>query len=233
MLFFCELIYKQNRTCRIIGGNICTKNYVQRQYGVLLMLSFCVRIVVNKNETAKDMSMKYCLKCKRLHNDEDTACKTCGGELKIIKDDNTPVYLLTASGFELQRVKAALEDSAVPCDATIKKCIENKYTTSVKAYTGYDDMTYDVYVPYAAYEKAFDTCVGIGAIKLEDEEIIDDGTAPEEIDGENFDEQFEKMTGRKRTTVRIVSALLLLLIVAAVVFGTDFIMKIIMGFFGQ
>ena len=162
--------------------------------------------------------MKYCSKCKRLHNDEETVCKNCKAQLKTITDENTPVYLLTASGFELQRVKAALEDSTVPCDATIKKCMENKYSKSIKAYTGYDDLTYDVYVPYSAYEKAFDTCVGIGAIKLEGEEILD--------------EQFEKMTGAKRTTVRIVSALLLLLIVAGVVFGTDAIMNFIKEFFG-
>ena len=108
--------------------------------------------------------MKYCSKCKRLHNDEETVCKNCKAQLKTITDENTPVYLLTASGFELQRVKAALEDSTVPCDATIKKCMENKYSKSIKAYTGYDDLTYDVYVPYSAYEKAFDTCVGIDAI---------------------------------------------------------------------
>ena len=162
--------------------------------------------------------MKYCSKCKRLHNDEETVCKNCKAQLKTITDENTPVYLLTASGFELQRVKAALEDSTVPCDATIKKCMENKYSKSIKAYTGYDDLTYDVYVPYSAYEKAFDTCVGIGAIKLEGEEILD--------------EDFEKMTGAKRTTVRIVSALLLLLIVAGVVFGTDAIMNFIKEFFG-
>lgn len=64
--------------------------------------------------------MKYCSKCKRLHNDEETVCKNCKAQLKTITDENTPVYLLTASGFELQRVKAALEDSTVPCDATIK-----------------------------------------------------------------------------------------------------------------
>ena len=100
------------------------------------------------------------------------SAKTARLSLKTITDENTPVYLLTASGFELQRVKAALEDSTVPCDATIKKCMENKYSKSIKAYTGYDDLTYDVYVPYSAYEKAFDTCVGIGAIKLEGEEIL-------------------------------------------------------------
>ena len=165
--------------------------------------------------------MKYCSKCKRLHNDEETVCKNCKAQLKTITDENTPVYLLTASGFELQRVKAALEDSTVPCDAT-----------SIKAYTGYDDLTYDVYVPYSAYEKAFDTCVGIGAIKLEGEEILDEDVEYTENDGETLDEQFEKMTGAKRTTVRIVSALLLLLIVAGVVFGTDAIMNFIKEFFG-
>ena len=75
--------------------------------------------------------MKYCSKCKRLHNDEETVCKNCKAQLKTITDENTPVYLLTASGFELQRVKAALEDSTVPCDATIKKCMENKYSKSI------------------------------------------------------------------------------------------------------
>ena len=191
--------------------------------------------------------MKYCSKCKRLHNDEETVCKNCKAQLKTITDENTPVYLLTASGFELQRVKAALEDSTVPCDATIKKCMENKYSKSIKAYTGYDDLTYDVYVPYSAYklrwgmkaqkkksayEKAFDTCVGIGAIKLEGEEILDEDVEYTENDGETLDEQFEKMTGAKRTTVRIVSALLLLLIVAGVVLGTDAIMNFIKEFFG-
>ena len=174
--------------------------------------------------------MKYCSKCKRLHNDEETVCKNCKAQLKTITDENTPVYLLTASGFELQRVKAALEDSTVPCDATIRKCAENRYNAN--AATGYDSSSYDVYVPYSAYEKAFDTCVGIGAIKLEDEEILDEDVEYTENDGETLDEQFEKMTGAKRTTVRIVSALLLLLIVAGVVFGTDAIMNFIKEFFG-
>ena len=86
--------------------------------------------------------MKYCSKCKRLHNDEETVCKNCKAQLKTITDENTPVYLLTASGFELQRVKAALEDSTVPCDATIRKCAENRYNAN--AATGYDSSSYDV-----------------------------------------------------------------------------------------
>ena len=67
---------------------------------------------------------------------------------------------------------------------------------------------------------------------IEGEEILDEDVEYTENDGETLDEQFEKMTGAKRTTVRIVSALLLLLIVAGVVFGTDAIMNFIKEFFG-
>lgn len=174
--------------------------------------------------------MKYCSKCKRLHNDEETVCKSCKAQLKTITDENTPVYLLTASGFELQRVKAALEDSTVPCDATIRKCVENRYNAN--AATGYDNSSYDVYVPFSAYEKAFDTCVGIGAIKLEGEEVLDDDTEYSENKGDTLDDKFEKMTGAKRTTFRVISAVIFLLLIALAVFGTDAIMNLIKGFFG-
>lgn len=174
--------------------------------------------------------MKYCSKCKRLHNDEETVCKSCKAQLKTITDENTPVYLLTASGFELQRVKAALEDSTVPCDASIRKCVENRYNAN--ATTGYDNSSYDVYVPFSAYEKAFDTCVGIGAIKLEGEEVLDDDTEYSENKGDTLDDKFEKMTGAKRTTFRVISAVIFLLLIALAVFGTDAIMNLIKGFFG-
>lgn len=174
--------------------------------------------------------MKYCSKCKRLHNDEETVCKSCKAQLKTITDENTPVYLLTASGFELQRVKAALEDSTVPCDASIRKCVENRYNAN--AATGYDNSSYVVYVPYSAYEKAFDTCVGIGAIKLEGEEVLDDDTEYSENKGDTLDDKFEKMTGAKRTTFRVISAVIFLLLIALAVFGTDAIMNLIKGFFG-
>ena len=42
--------------------------------------------------------MKYCSKCKRLHNDEETVCKNCKAQLKTITDENTPVYLLNGIG---------------------------------------------------------------------------------------------------------------------------------------
>lgn len=170
--------------------------------------------------------MKYCKKCRHINNDEEVKCKTCGKPLEKITDDNTPVYLLTAEGFELQRVKTALEDCGIPCDN-----ISQKHSFSAEAVTGYDNGEYDILVPYSAYETAYDTCVGIGAINEGEAQIVDDDGTPVNEGAEPLDEQFEKMSGVKRTTVRVVSAILFLLLVALVIYGTDFITGLIKNLF--
>lgn len=170
--------------------------------------------------------MKYCKKCKRIHNDTEEKCSTCGKSLLKITDENTPVYLLSASGFELKRIKAALEDAGIPSDN-----ISQKHNFSAEAVTGYDISEYDILVPYSAYEKAYDICVGIGAINSGEEKIINDDGTLANNDTESIDEQFEKMSGYKRTTVRIVSAILFLLLVAFAVYGTDFFTGLIKNFF--
>lgn len=171
--------------------------------------------------------MKYCKKCKHIHNDTVEKCSVCKKELFDIVDENTPVYLISASGFELRRIKAALEDCGIPCDSTPKK-----HNISAEAVTGYDTTDADILVPFSAYEQAYDVCVGIGAIKEDGEEIIDgDVDTPVNSDVQSLDEQFEEMSGAKRTTVRVVSAFLLLLIFAGVIFGTDFIMQFFKNLF--
>ncbi|MEE1219200.1 MAG: hypothetical protein U0L20_04690 [Ruminococcus sp.] len=170
--------------------------------------------------------MKYCKKCRRLHNDGDAKCSYCKNELKNISDKNIPVYLLSASGFELQRVKSALEDSGVPSDA-----VSFKHNYSAQASTGFDGSEYDILVPYSAYEKSYDICVGIGAIKEDGTEIIDDDTPFEESKENSLDKQFEEISGVKRTTIKVASAIFFFLLVALAVFGTDYIMEFIMGLF--
>ncbi len=156
-----------------------------------------------------------------MYNDNEEKCTECKKPLYEIKDDTTPVYLLSATGFELDRVKAALEDNGIPCDS-----LRKKNTTSADAVTGFDTSEYYIVVPYSAYEKAYDTCVGIGAIKDDEAKIID-----EEVPYSESEEQFEEMSSAKRTTVRIVSAILLVIIFAGVIYGTDFIMHFIKGLF--
>lgn len=131
-----------------------------------------------------------------------------------MEGNNTPKYLVSASGFELERIMTALNDNGIPSDSKPKK-----RNFSAKAVTGVDNYSeQDIYVPETAYEKAYDLCVGIGAIKLDgDEQIIEEeiSEAAEET------EEFEEMSSGKRTLVRVLSAALFVIIVALVIFGTD------------
>ena len=129
-------------------------------------------------------------------------------------------FLLSAGGFELDRVKTALSDNGIPNDSK-----PQKRNFSAKAVTGVDNSEQDIYVAESDYEKAYDLCVGIGAIRLEGEEeqILDPGGQAEDA--------AEEMASGKRTAVRIISALLFILIVAAVIFGIDFISGWIKGLF--
>lgn len=171
--------------------------------------------------------MKYCIKCKHLYNDNKEQCADCKKTLREITDKTTPVYLLTASDFEIQRVRAALDDSKIPC-------AENpvKHNSSPKTITGFDNGTCDIIVPFSAYQKAYDVCVGIGAIKINENESGVLNFSSENADPLQDEEEFEEMSSAKRTTVRIVSAILLILLFAGVIYVTDFITGMIRNLFG-
>lgn len=166
--------------------------------------------------------MKYCPKCKKLYNDTETncACADCKRkELKTIEDKTTSVYLCSGDVIERDRVQAALSDSGIPSDY-----VRHMVTGNSQVVTGMDLDGFDILVPYELYEKAYDVAVGIGAIELEGAKIIE----------ENFDdgvEEFEEMSRSKRTTVRVLSAILLIIVLALVIYGTDYIMTVIKSLF--
>lgn len=170
--------------------------------------------------------MKLCTKCKHLHNDEDAVCSNCNSPLESITDENTPVYLLSAEGFELERVKTALEDNSIPCDSVIRDKQLKK-----QEFINKNSAESDILVPYAAYEKAYDICIGIGAVKEENTEILDEEVEKKD-DEPTLDEKFEEMSGVKRTTVRVLSAIAFLALVALAVYGTDAVTAFIKGLFG-
>lgn len=166
--------------------------------------------------------MKYCTKCKRLYNDEDTVCTECKkGKLETITNESTPVYLCSGDVMERDRVQAALKDSKIPSDYR-----RNMVTANSQVITGMDFDYFDILVPFNMYEQAFDVAVGIGAIRLKEEEII--------ADDQEYDdgiEEFEEMSSSKRTTVRIISAILIIIAFAAIIYGVDFIMALIKNLF--
>jgi hypothetical protein len=166
--------------------------------------------------------MKYCPKCKKLYNDEDMkcACPECKGKaLKNIEDETTSVYLCSGDVIERDRVQAALEDSGIP-----SVYVRHMVSANSQLITGSDFDGFDILVPYELYENAYDVAVGIGAIKLEGTEIVDE-------EEPSPAEEFENMSRAKRTTVRVASALLFILLIAVVIYGTDYITAFIKSLF--
>lgn len=165
--------------------------------------------------------MKYCKKCKRMHNDSEELCANCKRPLYPVEHDDTPVFLLSSGGFDKQLLQAALEDSSIPFDS-----VPHKHSLSAQTVLGYDNAQVDILVPYSDYEKAYDVCVGIGAIKPEGEEV-------EVLEDEPEPEQEPEMSSAKRTAIKIVSAILLIVLCAGVIWGTDYILGWIKGLFGM
>ena len=172
--------------------------------------------------------MKYCKKCRRLYADSEQNCTECKKHyaLEPVEDDTTPVYLTSASGFELDRIQAALEDSSIPSASQPRA-----KALSADAVTGSDKTDRDILVPYSALDQARDVCIGIGAIKPDGEEpVVDEKDIEDAVDSEIDESQL--ISPAKRTTIKIVSAILLIVIACLVIWGTDFITGLIKGLFG-
>ncbi len=162
--------------------------------------------------------MKYCPKCKRLYNDEDELCsrEECKHKrLEPVEDETTSVYLCTGDLVERDRVQTALKDSGIP-----SVFVRRMVSANSQLVTGVDYDGFDILVPFELYEKAFDVAVGIGAITLDEEEK----NVPEPL-------PIEEMSRTKRTWVRVLSAFLLILVFAGVIFGVDAIMNAIKSLF--
>ena len=171
--------------------------------------------------------MKYCKVCKRMYSDSEECCTKCKKHylLDNIEDQNTPVYLTTATGFELDRIREALEDGGIPSTSQAQA-----KALSADAVTGNDKTDRDILVPFSALEEARDICIGIGAINPDGEEVkIDEQDVEDAVDSDA--DEYEAMSPAKRTTVKIISAVLLIIIVCLVIWGTDAITGWIKGLF--
>lgn len=174
--------------------------------------------------------MLYCPKCRKIYGTGNAVCLDCRKNLKEITDKNTPVAVCHASGVNKDRVRAALEGQGIPTST-----VAAPKSFSCEPLTG-GDTTTDVIVtvPYQAYTRAYDICVGIGAVDPEDEadssELAED-IAQKQDRLDRDAEELEEMSPAKRTTVRIVSAILLIVIFAGVIWGTDYITELLKNLF--
>ena len=173
--------------------------------------------------------MKYCKICSRLYPDSVSVCDRCRKSLGKIEDKNTPVFLVSASALETERIRAALSESGIPSDT-------RSNDTRVKPEIMYGSKGQsDILVPVSAYNEAFDICVGIGSAEPGDRVPVEAYEASAPAAGGASDEsreEEEEMSPAKRTTVKILSAILFIIIAALVIFGTDYITGLIKGLFG-
>ena len=162
--------------------------------------------------------MKYCPRCKCiLPADAPERCGECGKRLVVDPAGASPVRLVTAKGVDFQRACDALSESGIPFshqieqnDAVIRMMIQVPAAFS------------DVFVRLSDYDTALEVMQEIG---LEDERRVQPDSEQLEKIAEAKKEQTEseELSPGKARLVRIISGIAFLLILAGVVFLTDFV----------
>lgn len=164
--------------------------------------------------------IKYCPRCKKIFETQNTKCYECGKNLVEKPAGESPVLLITTGGFELERIKAALEGEDIPCAVH-----EAKGNVNMKILNEGDMCENEVIIPLAAYNHACDVLIGIGAIKPEDNTL----TVPEDIKIEDIDDE---MTPRKRFWVRFASIVLFIVVIWLAITATDIGIAFVKKLFG-
>ena len=164
--------------------------------------------------------IKYCSRCKKIFDTENDKCQKCGKNLIEKPAGESPVCIITPGGFELERIKSALESEGIPC--VIKEAEGN---VNMKILNEGDLGENNIIVPLAAYNHACDVLIGIGAMKPEDNTL----TVPEDIKIDDLDQD---MSPRKRFWVRLASIVLFIIIVWIVITATDAGIALFKNLFG-
>lgn len=174
--------------------------------------------------------MKYCKACKLLHDDSAACCSECGKKLREITDINEPVRLAIVGGTERAMIAGMLKDAGIPYieQNSMPQGVANELVT------GYDVKLNNInlLVPYSALPKASELLGTVETLQNPNEAYMDDIEADIEKYKNNSFKEEKPMSPALRTTVKVLSVLLLLALIALVVFGTDKIMELIKGLFG-
>ncbi len=164
--------------------------------------------------------MKYCTRCKRIFRQEElTLCPKCSRKLHDDPHHYSPVDIITANGFELERIKAALTDAQIPF--TVQ---ETARDTGLQILNAAPPENCRVFVPLSFYNDAVELLTGIGA--LSDVEEIDEAES-QRLKEERKKEDPEEMSPRKRFWVRVFSILLFIALIAGAVFLADLLIPLI------
>ena len=172
--------------------------------------------------------MKYCKICKKLCFDDELPFDGCKHKLSEIKDINEPVRLCIAGGTERALITGMLKDAGIPFVE------ENVYPQGVanELVTGYDVklLNISVVVPFSALPKASELLGTIETLNNDIEPHLEQIKAEIVRLGSSSEEK-KTMSPALRTTIKVITALLFLALIALAVFGTDAVTGWIKGLF--
>lgn len=163
--------------------------------------------------------MKYCTKCKKLYKGEKTEkCPNCLRKLIDNAAPSSPVSIVTANGFELERIRAALEDVEIPYSYQ-----QIKNDTGIQILNSAPFENCAIYVPLSAYYDAVNILAGIGA--LSENEITD----LDEEERKNIEKaaKDEELSPEKAKLIRYLSFAGFIALLAGVIYLTDFLMSLL------
>ena len=173
--------------------------------------------------------MKFCKTCKSIEFGSGSVCGECKHKLKDITDINEPVRLCVIGGTERAMLTGMLKDADIPY------LEENVYPQGVanEIVTGYDVKLSNIslVVPFSALPKASELLSAIETVKNPVEPHMDAIKAYIERLKSGSVKEDKPMSPALRTTVRVITALLFLALIALVVFGTDALTDFIKGLF--
>ena len=173
--------------------------------------------------------MKYCKKCSLLIKDDLNSCTSCGKALESSISDKSPVVVVTASGFEKERICTVLTDNDIPY--SVRVAPKKGIPTEMNAVTGNSKTAHQIVVPYEFYNKAMEQLVGINAVQFSDEELQSLTEALEREESSNKASNINDYFSVKNRIIRIASACAFFALVALVVFGVDAVIAIIKAYF--
>lgn len=167
--------------------------------------------------------MKYCSKCKKIYiNIEENRCPRCSRKLIDEPSHYSPVRLITANGFEFERIRAAIDSAEIPYSYH-----QAERDAGLMILNSAPPENIDIFVPLSAYDDAINILVGIGALK-EDELAEMDNHTQEQFRKAKKEASEEELSPKKAGIIRLLSAVGFLLALLAACWLAD----LIAGFFG-
>ena len=164
--------------------------------------------------------MKYCKSCKALCFGDELPFDGCKHKLSELSDVNEPVRLCVVGGTERAMITGLLSSVDIPY---MEQNVQPMGLAN-DIVTGYDVKLSNIslLVPFSALPKASELLSSIETVENKIEPHMD------EIEAEiaRLRELGDEETGRKlspavRTTIKVVTAILFLIIIGVAVIGTD------------